>query len=166
MANEDLVGDVAIAETEKLSDRHELFCKTYVSNGRNGSKAYLAVGYQSENPNVRASQLLAKRNIQKRIAELGAPIFAKAQLTLEKTIEQIAAVSQFDQRKLFYPDGSTIPLHLLDDATAFAISHIGKEGPVPFSKMAGLDMAMKYLGAYEKDNLQKQENLALQIILE
>jgi hypothetical protein len=166
MANEDLVGGDLVEVSEKLSDRHELFCKTYVSNGRNATKAYIAVGYSPDGATVSASKLLAKPNVTKRIKELSAPIFEKAQLSLEKILEQVAAVAMFDQRKLFYPDGSPIPLHLLDDATSFAISHIGKEGPVPFSKMAGIDIAMKYLGAFEKDNSQRAPNLALNIVLE
>ncbi len=170
MANEDLIAhqtdDHELVETQALSPRHELFCKTYVSNGGNATRAYIAVGYAPDDAKVSASRLLAKANVTKRIAELQGKVHQRAELTLEKTLQQIAAVAQFDQRKLFYEDGSPVPRHLLDDDTSAAISHEGKNGIVPFNKLAAIDMSMKYLGAYEKDNSQKSNNLALQIILE
>lgn len=167
--NSDLVAEESteIVEVEKvLSDRHELFCQNYVTNGFNATQAYIAVGYESKNANVQASQLLAKRNVVLRIEELKVARLAFPELSLEKTLQQLAAITQFDQRKLFNADGTPIPMHLLDAATSAAISHIGKHGPVPFNKMSGLDMAMKYLGAFEKDNSQRAPNLALQIVYE
>ena len=170
MANEDLVDDTnavdSVVETKTLSTRHELFCRTYVANGRNATQAYIAVGYSPDGAKSSASQLLADPTVTKRIAQLSGKVVEKVELTLEKTLQQIAAVAQFDQRKLFYPDGTLIPRHLLDDATSAAISHEGKNGVVPFNKLSAIDMSMKYLGGYEKDNSQKSNNLALQIILE
>jgi len=171
MSNEDLVDHAVddeqeLVETKALSPRHELFCKTYVSNGGNATRAYIAVGYSPDNANVHSSELVAKRNVKKRIAELQGKVHQRAELTLEKTLQQIAAISQFDQRRLFYEDGTPVPRHLLDDDTSAAISHEGKNGIVPFNKLSALDMAAKYFGAYEKDNSQKSNNLALQIILE
>lgn len=166
MANEDLVdGEKEVAVT-KLSDRHELFCKTYVSNGFNATQAYIAVGYSPNGAQTSASQLLAQPHVTKRIQELKVPRFEQPVLTLEKTLAQVAAVGQFDRRKLYYADGTPIPVHLLDDATAAAISHENKEGLVPFNKLTAVEMAMKYFGAYEKDNAQKGENLAIQVVFE
>lgn len=92
---------------------------------------------------------------------------------LENMLAQISAVANFDPRKLYDAEGNRIPVHLLDDETAAAVARInaGVIGNVhgdviPYDKMKAVDMAMKHLGAYEKDNLQKAENLALQIILE
>ena len=166
MANEDLVGDDLVVADEKLSDRHELFCQTYVSNGRNATKAYIAVGYSENGADSSASRLLANAKIALRISELTAPIMQASALTLENTLKHIAAVAQFDKRKLFYPDGSRIPIHLLDETTAFALSHQTKEDVMPFSKMSALEMSMKYLGGFEKDNAQQRDNLVLQVVLE
>lgn len=99
-----------------------------------------------------------------------APSLKKQGVDLEEMLAQIAAVAKFDQRKLYDADGNRIPVHLLDDETAAAIARInqGVVGQVhgdvvPYDKMKAVDMAMKYLGAYEKDNRQKADNLAIQV---
>jgi hypothetical protein len=171
MSNEDLVDHAVddeqeLVETKALSPRHELFCKTYVSNGGNATRAYIACGYSPDGAIQNASRLMTNDNVTKRIAELQGKVHQRTEMTLEKTLQEIAAVAQFDQRKLFYEDGTPVPRHLLDDDTSAAISHEGKNGIVPFNKLSALDMSMKYLGAYEKDNSQKSSNLAIQIILE
>jgi hypothetical protein len=45
------------------------------------------------------------------------------------------------------------------------LSHEGPHGVVPFDKLRALDMTMKHLGLYERDNAQPAENLVLQIVL-
>jgi phage terminase small subunit len=49
--------------------RHEKFCLWYVLSG-NASEAYREAGFHSKNPDVQAAQLIVKRSIQSRIAEL------------------------------------------------------------------------------------------------
>jgi phage terminase small subunit len=170
MAFEDLVGDLVeedeIQIDHVLSDRHEAFCREYVTNGNFGAKAYITCGYSAATAGPASSRLLSNVTIKKRIAELTAPRLTASALTLENTLAQIAAISQFDKRKLFDESGKRIPVHLLDDKTAAAISHMGAHDLVPFDKLKALDMSAKYLGAYEKDNAQKAENLAIQIVLE
>jgi hypothetical protein len=48
-----------------------------------------------------------------------------------------------------------------------AISHEGSHGFVPYDKLKALDMSMRYLGQYERDNLQRDEsrNITLNIAL-
>ena len=47
-----------------------------------------------------------------------------ARLEIEKILHQLACVAYSDPRRLFRADGSFIPVHELDDATAAAISSI------------------------------------------
>jgi hypothetical protein len=44
---------------------------------------------------------------------------------------------------------------LLTIATQAAISHEGPHGLVPFDKNTALNMAMKHLGLFERDNAQQ-----------
>jgi hypothetical protein len=170
MAFEDLLGDTETDDlpvaAEELSPRHEMFCKNYVANGFNATQAYIAVGYSPNGAAQAASCLMSKNNVTARIKELTASTLKAADLTLENTLAQIAAVAQFDKRKLYNAEGGKIPIHLLDDKTAAALSHETKDDVVPFSKMSALEMSAKYLGAFEKDNSQRAPNLAIQVILE
>lgn len=172
MANEDLISDDSTSDLvtvdQDLNHRQEAFCVAYVTNGFNATQAYMAAGYGTTNPDVAkscASQLLAKPNVTRRIATLMSPGLKANKITLENVLAQISAIANFDKRKLYDADGNRIPIHLLDDETAAALSHFTKEDLVAYDKTKALDMAAKYLGVYEKDNAQKQENLAIQIVL-
>jgi phage terminase small subunit len=168
MANEDLIGGTEVAEAlepQELSHREEQFCVHYVRLNRNGTQAAIAAGYSENGADVSAVRLLARDRVSKRIAQLTEPLKQKLKLDLEETLHQIAAVATFDRRKLFNPDGTKKLIPELDDATAAAISHMGAVDVVPFDKMKALDMAMKHLGGYERDNKQKGENLKINIML-
>lgn len=179
MANEDLISDDSASDLvtvdQDLSLKAEAFCREYVLNGFNGTQAYLSKVSPDISPEaarVGAHRLLQRDNVTRRIATLMAPGLKANGVKLEEMLAQIAAVAKFDQRKLYDADGNRIPVHLLDDETAAGVARInaGVIGNVhgdviPYDKMKAVDMAMKYLGAYEKDNAQKQENLAIQIVL-
>ena len=64
-------------------------------------------------------------------------------------------------------DGTPKKMVELDDDTALAISLQGPHGLVPYNKLKVLDMSMRYLGLYERDNLQRDEsrNITLNIAL-
>lgn len=172
MANEDLISDDSTSDLvtvdQDLSLKVEAFCREYVLNGFNGTQAYLSKVSPDISPEaarVGAHRLLQRDNVTRRIATLMAPGLKKNGVTLENMLAQISAIANFDKRKLYDADGNRIPVHLLDDETAAALSHFTKDDLVAYDKTKAVDMAMKYLGAYEKDNAQKQENLAIQIVL-
>jgi len=172
MANEDLISDDSASDLvtvdQDLSLKVEAFCREYVLNGFNGTQAYLSKVSPDISPEaarVGAHRLLQRDNVTRRIATLMAPGLKKNGVTLENMLAQISAIANFDKRKLYDADGNRIPVHLLDDETAAALSHFTKDDLVAYDKTKAVDMAMKYLGAYEKDNAQKQENLAIQIVL-
>ena len=170
MSNDDLVGDVTQAAAEilpplsALSFKDELFCYKYVEFKRNGQKAAEAAGY-SHGATARnmASQLIKRPEIRARITELAAPVLRKASLDMEEMLGQIGAVATFDWRRLYHPDGRRKLITELDAKTAAAISHMGPNGLVPFDKMKAVDMAMKHLGGFEKDNEQRRENLQIAV---
>lgn len=177
MAHEDLVGDVAepdgsrqeiLSPVTKLPIAYELFCLHYVANRCKGVVAARLAGWSGNKNslNTQAKRLLAKPEIQQRIAELVAPTLSAAKVNMDTMLGQLAAVATYDRRRLYNEDGSRKHFTELDDETAAAISHMGPNDFVPFDKLKAIDMAMKHLGGYEKDNKQKQENLQIAVIFE
>ena len=143
--------------------------------GSNASDAYRAVystgRMSAKSINEEASHLLANPKVASRVAELRAPAMKAARLEIEEILCQLACVLRSDARRLFRPDGSLIPVHELDDATAAAISSIelDEEGRPKkirlWSKTDAIDKAMRHLGLFERDNGQRMPNLAIQVNL-
>jgi phage terminase small subunit len=157
-----------------LTAKQEAFAVT-VAKGSKASDAYRAV-YSArrmtpKSINEEASRLLANPKVASRVGELRAPAMKLACVEIEETLRQLACVLRSDTRRLFRPDGSLIPVHELDDATAAAISSIdvdenGRPKKIRlWSKTDAIEKAMRHLGAFERDNRQKGENLAIQINL-
>lgn len=169
MANEDLVGDVESAAAEilppstQLSFVEQLFCYKYVELRRNGRAAAIAAGYSKAAASSRASELIKRPDIRRRIVEIAQPALRVAALDMQEMLAQIHAVATFDRRKLYHPDGTRKLFTELDAKTAAAISHMGASDFVPFDKMKAVDMAMKHLGGFEKDNEQRRENLQIAV---
>lgn len=168
MANEDLIGDEITAgeillPESSLSFRDELFCIKYVELNRNGTKAAIAAGYSPSCAQPQASRMIKRPEIRARIIELAAPVLRVSKLDMEEMLAQIRAVATFDRRKLYHPDGKRKLFTELDAQTAAAISHMGPNDFVPFDKLKAVDMAMKHLGGFEKDNEQRRENLQIAV---
>ena len=80
-----------------LTPKQENFCLAYLETG-NASEAYRRA-YDAENMkpdsiNVNASKLLADAKVALRLAELRAPIIAKAQLTVEDLLAELEETRQ------------------------------------------------------------------------
>jgi phage terminase small subunit len=133
--------------------------------------AYAAGNMSAAAVHVAACRLSKNPKVALRVAELREPALKSAGLEIEETLRQLACVLRSDPRRLFRPDGSFIPIHELDDATAAAISNIeldeqGRPKKIRlWSKTDAIEKAMRHLGAFERDNRQKSENLAIQINL-
>ena len=57
---------------KELNNKHKIFCREYVKNGLNGTKAYMKAypDCTEETARINASKLLTKTNIQNYIKEL------------------------------------------------------------------------------------------------
>lgn len=170
MSNYDLVGDEnqqqeILPPDNSLSFIEQVFCYKYVELRRNGRAAAIAAGYSPASATSRASDLIRRPEIRARIIELVQPTLRKSQLDMEEMLGQIHAVATFDRRKLYHPDGSRKLFTELDAQTAAAISHMGPNDFQPFNKMQAIEMAMKHMGGFEKDNDQRRENLSIVVNL-
>ena len=75
-----------------------------------------------------------------------------------------------DPRKLFYDDGTPIPIHKLgpDEAAMISAIEVDADGQTSrirlWDKNSALDKLMKHQGMLEKDSAQARENLAIQVV--
>jgi phage terminase small subunit len=132
----------------------------------------------SKSVNEMASRLLKNLKVASMIAEIRATAEKTTILTVEQTRTELARVCFSDVRKLFNPDGSLKKISELDADTAAAVASFEVDGVEVgdkvvrrtikvklWDKNAALEMAIKHLGLYERDNTQRSENLSLQVVL-
>lgn len=164
------------------ADRQQAFIDAYLTNGRNGTQAAITAGFSAKSAHVTASQLLKDPKVAGAVAIRVENAQAITGLTVERTLQEVARLAFFDSRKLFRPDGSMIPVHELDEDTAAAVAAlehdditigegatlktVGTTRKLKFhSKTTALEMGMRHLGLYEKDNRQRGPDLAMQVVL-
>lgn len=168
-----------------LTAKREAFAVA-VAKGETATAAYRAnfntAGMAAKTVHESASRLLADRKVTARIAELRGPAMLASQIDAAEAFRQLGAVLRSDIRRVVHEDGSLIPVSDLDDETALAVASIevreeyegtGKDRKLVgytkklkfWNKNDAIDKAMKHLGLFERDNRQKQENLAIQINL-
>lgn len=164
-----------------VAQRRKAFAKAYVANGRNGTQAAITAGFSKNGADVVAARLLGDARVSALIEELTEKHSAAADLTIERTLREVARLAYFDPRKLYDDEGNMKQPHEWDDATAAAIGSIevleefegsGEDRRMsgytkkvkPWDKNAALEKAMKHLGLYEKDNAQQAESLTLRIV--
>lgn len=170
----------------ELTLKQENFCLAYVETG-NASEAYRrsynAERMKPETITKRASELLSNGVIAGRLAELRVPIIEKTGINLERVLIENAHVAFFDMKTILFDDGTLKPISQWPAASAAAISSIeifekyegtGNDRKIVghltkvklVEKGAALDRLMKYLGAYERDNKQKQENNPMYLFMQ
>ena len=157
-----------------LTELQDRFVSEYLKD-LNGTQAYKRAGYKAKTDAVAAqaaSMLLINPKVVKALDARKARLLAAADLTIERTLREIARIAFFDQRKMVTADGEPIPLHKLDDDTAAALAGMDvleqHEGSGEDRKLVGLikkykiadknaalEKAAKILGLFEKDNAQK-----------
>lgn len=143
--------------------RRETFALAFVANGRNATEAAIAAGFSRKSAHTRGLELVKDRETAARIEELTAAATAKAGITVDRALEKLERVTFADPRKLYNPDGTEKGIHELDDATAAAVAGMGRNGIVMLDAVRGLDMTLKHLGLFERDNSQRGDNLAILI---
>lgn len=147
----------------------------------NATQAYIRAGYSARgnSAEVNANRLLRNAQVSAAIAKAEAEMLAQVQeetgITLKRTLEYIARGAFHDPRKFFRETGELVPITDLDDITAsalagFEVTEVGGRGEdavvrfISKAKLADrkgyLDMLMKHLGGYKKDNEQSQTPLA------
>lgn len=157
-----------------MEARHQKFADSYLINF-NATKAAIDAGYSEATAGQTGYKLLRREDIQQYLAERRAALSASTGVTLERTIAELARVAFADMRDVL--DWGVKPVQVADNleidmayaepknsaslspdvAAAVAEVNQGKAGfkIKLHSKTNALDMLMKHLGGYERDNTQK-----------
>lgn len=154
--------------------RKLLFVEGFFVNNENITKAAVYAGFSKKTAAQQGSRLLKDVETQQLIRERRASLVQVMGLSTERTLQEVARLAYFDPRKLFDETGRPKPLHELDDDTAAAIAGLEVvdkyEKPVAgaqggnvatvlkyklANKAGALEIAMRHLGLYEKDNKQR-----------
>jgi len=151
-----------------LNAKQERFVAEYVANP-NASEAARRAGYSDKTAGSIGQRLLKNVEIKATIDAGLQQIKGRIQLTVERTLEEIARVAYCDPRKLFDASGNLRPIAELDDNTAATIASIevsterGRDDESDkvttttkiksCDKMRALDMAGRYHGIF-KDRIE------------
>jgi phage terminase small subunit len=172
------------AKTAKgLTEKQERFALAYFEEPNASAayrKAYRPKKASEKTVNEMASRLLKDRKIAARIAHLRTQISERAVLTFEKTIQRLGRIVNGDVRMLFDDRGRLRDIGTLSVDEAAMIAGIesfeeyqgkGEDreaiGMVRKVKLVDVNPAianaMRHFGAFEKDNKQRKDPVALML---
>lgn len=162
------------ASQAEAARKIEIFITSYLSNGKNATQAAKDAGFSPRTAHVSGCRLLKLPKVQAAIAEKHEEIKERMGLSLDRTLQEIARIAYGDPRKLYDERGNLKPIHELDDDTAAMVAGmevdtvtVGEGVSTRTSKIkqhdkkGALDMAMRFHGAYDKDNSQKNMNVTI-----
>lgn len=79
-------------ENKALTDKQEQFCLEYLTD-LNATQAAIRAGYSESTANEQGSRMLAKVNVQKRIAELQAERAERLQIQQDDILRELASIA-------------------------------------------------------------------------
>lgn len=161
-----------------MDPRHQAFSDHFLLSF-NATEAAKAVGYSPKTATQIGYQLLRREDVQQYLAERRAAVSASAGVTLERVVTELARVALSDMRDAI--SWGTRPVNIgngveiemayaepkdsasLSPDVSAAVAEVS-QGKTGFklkmhSKTAALDMLMKHLGGYERDNEQKADGI-------
>lgn len=162
-----------------LSDRQKLFVVEYLKD-QNATQAAIRAGYNVSGAQQQASRLMlnvvVRQQIDAALAAMRAKVEEEAGIKLADVVRKIGQLAFFDIRTITGPNGELMPPSEWPDDAAAAVGGLDIleefEGSGQDRRMIGhtkkvklldrtksLDMLMKHLGGYEKDNTQGAEAL-------
>jgi len=145
----------------KLTPKKAIFIAEYSLRG-NGTQAAIAAGVPEASAAVTASRWLRDAKIAAAIEEQKARLVAKLELTQERVLQELMRIAWYDPGKLFYEDGTRIPVHLLDEDTRRAVASVEDETEdgkrTQYVKMCDKKGAGELLGKYLKMWTDKTEH--------
>lgn len=106
-----------------MNKKQSAFASEYVID-YNATQAAIRAGYSQKTAYSMGHELLKKIEIQEAIKDLEAAAAARAAISKDKVIRELARVAFFDPRKLYRDDGKPVGLDSLDADTAAALASI------------------------------------------
>ena len=106
-----------------LSAKHEAFCREYIKDF-NGTQAAARAGYSERTSNEQSSRLLAKANIQARIAELQSERSERVQIDADYVLRRLHEIDQLDVADILTDAGDFLPIKQWPKAWRISLSAI------------------------------------------
>jgi hypothetical protein len=149
-----------------LTVKQEAFCVELVKSGDGNAsavyrKTYNAAKMSAHLINQSAYRLTKLRKVEARIAALRADALKKQELSIEEVLEEVRRIAFVDPLSIYGADGKVLPMEDIPEGTRHAIASLiikaNGETVVKFcEKTQALDRLMRFLGMYEKDNVQRR----------
>jgi len=116
----------------------ESFARQYVINHFNGQQAAIAAGFAPKSAKVTASRLLTKANVKALIARFAAPTIKKEQVTVERTLVELARLAYLDPGQIVDENNKLLPIHAMpaDVRACIAGMDTSAKGKVTHVKIA------------------------------
>lgn len=157
---------------EAAEARKVRFIEAYIANGENALAAATEVGYSPKTAQSQGARLLRDVFVSAGIDARRKILAKKFMLRTEDVLRELARIVYADPRKAFDEKGNLLPVNEWPDEVAAMIASvesdeifegsgaericIGHTKKVKlWDKNSAIDKAMKHLGQYEQDNLQK-----------
>lgn len=169
-----------MAKAKQKDDRRARFVTEYAKD-LNGLQAAIRAGYSAKTAGSQASRLLKNVKVRSEIDALLKKVATKNEITVERTLQEIARIAYGDVRKLYDEKGALKPIHELDEDAAAQIAGVevdevrrgDEEDPIAvvtrklkrWDKGKALDQCMAYLGMHKTANPAEGGSLSLTINL-
>lgn len=155
-----------------LTAQQEAFARN-VATGMSQAEAYRRAypksrTWKQEAVHVAGAKLMANGSVSERVADLARQAAEMATLDRAKVLRELQFLAHSDIGNIVHTEGENagkvkLP-HELDPETraavaSFKIDEFGRIEYKFWDKRGALDMAMKHLGLFEKDNRQKADPL-------
>jgi len=148
-----------VVHRANLNPRQERFVLEYLKDG-NGTRAAIRAGYAASSAAVHAHRLLKNERVLEKVRACQNRFQQRTEVTVEKTLRELAAVAFFDPGRLFDRKGNLLPLGKMPkDALSvidFDIESVKGGRKVRMvrvktaDKMAALTALGSYLGMFPK----------------
>jgi len=138
----------------------ESFARHYVALQFNGTQAAIAAGYSPRTAKVQASALLTKPDVKALVARFSAATIKKEQISVERTLTELARLAYVDPAQLIDEDNKLRPIHDLPPDVRACISGMetNAKGKITHIKMAdkarALYMLCQVLKMFSEERVQ------------
>jgi phage terminase small subunit len=139
----------------KAQQRIEAFARQYVILKCNGTEAAIACGFSRKTADRQASRLLKNVKVKGLVASLLEQANKKLDISVERTLNELARCAYSDVRALFNADGSFKSIAELDADIAACIEGVevsgrGRKQRVTDVKLWSKLQALRMIGQYQK----------------
>ena len=152
-----------------LKPKHERFCREYIID-LNATQAAIRAGYSEKTARSQGQRLLTNVDIQNFLRTLKSEIVERNNITIDKYVNILDQLATFDIADIYDEHGNLKPVHEIPEDARMAIESLEsdefREKGILISvtkkvkmtnRRSAIDILLKHLGGYEKDNDQKKD---------